>query len=255
MVFNPLPVQVILFRLANFATCIPTQPFQTVNFPPKSLKKNINKEVVLIPPAVEPELPPTNIKATVKSFEDSVSEAMSTVLNPAVRGVTALKKLGFDKVFDTDTGADFTIMEEANEFIEKSPGKTGGPCLFTDILLDDFAQIPQTHNTGDCFFFFLVICIVKIHGVRAAIGTFNLYVPATLVHQHTGTPANGALFQQNHFFHISFSLSENHFIGIVDLQAAAFHKVRFEIGQVFFDGCTELHGIQGRILTANTCLQ
>ena len=33
--------------------------------------------------------------------------------------VTALKRLGFDKVFDTNTGADFTIMEEANEFIEK----------------------------------------------------------------------------------------------------------------------------------------
>lgn len=33
--------------------------------------------------------------------------------------VTALKRLGFDKVFDTNTGADFTIMEEANEFIER----------------------------------------------------------------------------------------------------------------------------------------
>ncbi len=33
--------------------------------------------------------------------------------------VTALKKLGFDKVFDTNTGADFTIMEEASEFIER----------------------------------------------------------------------------------------------------------------------------------------
>lgn len=33
--------------------------------------------------------------------------------------VTALKKLGFNKVFDTNTGADFTIMEEANEFIER----------------------------------------------------------------------------------------------------------------------------------------
>ena len=30
--------------------------------------------------------------------------------------VTALKKLGFDKVFDTNTGADLTIMEEATEF-------------------------------------------------------------------------------------------------------------------------------------------
>ena len=33
--------------------------------------------------------------------------------------ITALKMLGFDKVFDTNTGADFTIMEEANEFIDR----------------------------------------------------------------------------------------------------------------------------------------
>jgi len=33
--------------------------------------------------------------------------------------VAALKQLGFDKVFDTNTGADLTIMEEANEFIER----------------------------------------------------------------------------------------------------------------------------------------
>ena len=32
---------------------------------------------------------------------------------------TALRRLGFDKVFDTNTGADFTIMEEANEFIHR----------------------------------------------------------------------------------------------------------------------------------------
>ena len=38
--------------------------------------------------------------------------------------VTALKRLGFDKVFDTNTGADFTIMEEATEFIDRI--KNGG---------------------------------------------------------------------------------------------------------------------------------
>lgn len=31
----------------------------------------------------------------------------------------ALRRMGFDKVFDTDTGADLTIMEEANELIER----------------------------------------------------------------------------------------------------------------------------------------
>ena len=34
------------------------------------------------------------------------------------RMVSALRALGFDYVFDTDFGADLTIMEEANEFIE-----------------------------------------------------------------------------------------------------------------------------------------
>ena len=33
--------------------------------------------------------------------------------------VSALKKMGFNKVFDTNTGADFTIMEEGTEFIER----------------------------------------------------------------------------------------------------------------------------------------
>lgn len=33
--------------------------------------------------------------------------------------VAGLKKLGFDKVFDTNTGADFTIMEEGSELIDR----------------------------------------------------------------------------------------------------------------------------------------
>ena len=44
---------------------------------------------------------------------------MEVGTNSTGKMVTALKRLGFDKVFDTNTGADFTIMEEANEFIER----------------------------------------------------------------------------------------------------------------------------------------
>ena len=44
--------------------------------------------------------------------------------NVAGKMVTALRLLGFDKVFDTNTGADFTIMEEGTEFIERLT--TGG---------------------------------------------------------------------------------------------------------------------------------
>ena len=44
---------------------------------------------------------------------------MEVGTNVTGKMVTALKRLGFDKVFDTNTGADFTIMEEANEFIDR----------------------------------------------------------------------------------------------------------------------------------------
>ena len=48
---------------------------------------------------------------------------MSIGTNVTGKMITALKRLGFDKVFDTNTGADFTIMEEASEFIERVQNK------------------------------------------------------------------------------------------------------------------------------------
>ncbi len=39
--------------------------------------------------------------------------------NATGKMVNALKCLGFDKVFDTNTGADFTIMEEGTEFVKR----------------------------------------------------------------------------------------------------------------------------------------
>jgi NADP-reducing hydrogenase subunit HndD len=47
---------------------------------------------------------------------------MSIGTNVTGKMVAALKGLGFDKVFDTNTGADITIMEEASEFIERVQG-------------------------------------------------------------------------------------------------------------------------------------
>lgn len=43
--------------------------------------------------------------------------------------VTSLRELGFDKVFDTNFGADLTIMEEANEFIERYQKKENLPLI------------------------------------------------------------------------------------------------------------------------------
>ena len=43
--------------------------------------------------------------------------------------VTALRMLGFDKVFDTDTGADLTIMEEGAELIDRIRGEGKLPLI------------------------------------------------------------------------------------------------------------------------------
>ncbi len=61
------------------------------------------------------------IVQTAPAVRVALGEEFNMPIGTNVTGkmVTALKRLGFDKVFDTNTGADFTIMEEANEFIER----------------------------------------------------------------------------------------------------------------------------------------
>ena len=58
---------------------------------------------------------------TAPAVRVALGEEFEQLIGTNVKGkmVTALRKLGFDKVFDTNTGADFTIMEEANEFIDR----------------------------------------------------------------------------------------------------------------------------------------
>ena len=58
---------------------------------------------------------------TAPAVRVALGEEFGYPIGTNVKGkmVTALKRIGFDKVFDTNTGADFTIMEEANEFVER----------------------------------------------------------------------------------------------------------------------------------------
>lgn len=58
---------------------------------------------------------------TAPAVRAALGEEFGMKIGTNVTGkmVTGLKRLGFDKVFDTNTGADFTIMEEANELIER----------------------------------------------------------------------------------------------------------------------------------------
>ena len=67
------------------------------------------------------------IVQTAPSIRATLGECFDMPIGTNVEGkmVAALRRLGFDKVFDTDFGADMTIMEEATEFIHRV--KEGGP--------------------------------------------------------------------------------------------------------------------------------
>ncbi len=67
------------------------------------------------------------IVQTAPSIRATLGECFGMPIGTNVEGkmVAALRRLGFDKVFDTDFGADMTIMEEGTEFIHRV--KEGGP--------------------------------------------------------------------------------------------------------------------------------
>ncbi len=63
---------------------------------------------------------------TAPAVRAALGEEFGYPIGTAVTGqmAAALRRMGFDKVFDTDTGADLTIMEEGTEFINRL--KNGG---------------------------------------------------------------------------------------------------------------------------------
>ncbi len=63
---------------------------------------------------------------TAPSIRATLGECFDMPIGTNVEGkmVAALRRLGFDKVFDTDFAADLTIVEEANELVERI--KNGG---------------------------------------------------------------------------------------------------------------------------------
>ncbi|MBW2984887.1 [FeFe] hydrogenase, group A [Candidatus Woesearchaeota archaeon] len=73
------------------------------------------------------------IVQTAPSIRATLGELFGIPAGTAVTGkmVTALKQIGFDKVFDTNLGADICIMEEANEFVERVKGNKVLPMITT----------------------------------------------------------------------------------------------------------------------------
>ncbi len=68
---------------------------------------------------------------TAPAVRAALGEEFGMPIGTLVTGkmVAGLKRLGFDKVFDTNTGADLTIMEEANELIERLNNKGTIPMI------------------------------------------------------------------------------------------------------------------------------
>ncbi len=80
-------------------------------------EKDYTKEVLAA--IADPEK--TVLVQTAPAVRAALGECFGLPIGTNVEGkmVSALRKLGFDKVFDTDFAADLTIMEEANEFLDR----------------------------------------------------------------------------------------------------------------------------------------
>lgn len=87
------------------------------------------------------------IAQTAPSIRATLGECFSMPIGTPVTGkmVTALKEIGFKKVFDTDLGADITIIEEATEFIKRFKSGKDLPLITT--------CCPAWIKFGEQFFF------------------------------------------------------------------------------------------------------
>ena len=85
-------------------------------------EKDYTKEVLAA--IADPEK--TVLVQTAPAVRAGLGECFGNPIGTNAEGkmVAALRRLGFDKVFDTDFAADLTIMEEANEFLDRF--KNGG---------------------------------------------------------------------------------------------------------------------------------
>jgi len=73
------------------------------------------------------------VAQTAPSIRATLGECFGMSTGTSVTGkmVTALRKIGFDKVFDTDLGADICIIEEATEFVKRFKEKRDLPMITT----------------------------------------------------------------------------------------------------------------------------
>ena len=71
------------------------------------------------------------VVGTAPAIRATLGECFNMPIGTNVQGkmVMALRRLGFDKVFDVDTAADVTIMEEGTEFLHRLKGEGALPLI------------------------------------------------------------------------------------------------------------------------------
>ena len=125
---------------------------------------------------------------TAPSIRAAIGEGFGLEPGTACTGkmVSALRRLGFDAVFDTDLAADLTIVEESNEFIERL--KAGGPFpMFTSCspgwvnFLEKFYPelIPNTSSCRSPMTMMSVL-IKTYYAQQKNIAPENIYVVAVM---------------------------------------------------------------------------
>lgn len=85
---------------------------------------------------------------TAPAVRAAIGEEFGMPIGSLVTGkmVAALKRLGFDKVFDTNTGADLTIMEEGTELIERI--QNGGLLPMITSCSPGWVRFVESHYPG-----------------------------------------------------------------------------------------------------------
>lgn len=112
-----------------FSESVCTACGQCINVCPTAafLERNYTQE--LFEKLNDPAL--VKVAQVAPSVRAAIGEAFGFEPGRALEGeiAAALRKLGFDYVFDTQFSADLTIMEEANEFLERLQGKGKLPMI------------------------------------------------------------------------------------------------------------------------------
>lgn len=96
------------------------------------------------------------IAQTAPSIRVTLGECFDMQPGVSVTGkmVTALREIGFKKVFDTDFGADITIIEEATEFVKRLKANDHLPMITTCcpawIKFGEQFFYPEMHHMSSC---------------------------------------------------------------------------------------------------------